>query len=180
MSQLSQTLPKVLRRQARKLTHYTGTDSERELFARLLASCMRAADELEIRQQADSDAHDLLATMVHEQRRLRGTLSDAYVEILQLVPGPRGVALLEQIKATLRSIPPRGQGRRIIGITVGDDSTREFVLEEATDAINAYFDGQAADDAEAAGEFPAAGDPGAVEGGGVRPDGEPVPRGERG
>lgn len=135
MTKINQSLPAVLRRRAVKLLDlYPGEEA-----SKAAAAMAAAADELELREHCESDAENVAVTKYAELRRVRRTLASVFEQLPSLASMRVVAPVLEEIEATLRSVPERHINRRMIVVTVGDDATEAFVMEEARAAIEAYF-----------------------------------------
>lgn len=145
MSQINQALYAVLRRQARSLDkHLDGNAGhvvavEADQLSKVVSNMISAADEIEVRRRCvtPEDGENVAAQAIAECRRLRNVLVDVHNEL------KRGTVfreeLVERCKAALKSIPEAGKDRRVLAVTVGDNATRESLLEDITAALDAHF-----------------------------------------
>jgi hypothetical protein len=147
VTQINQSLSAVLRRRAEVLNSIMVDDEDDERLAKLRVAIARVADELEVRQKCctPEDAETVAARAIAETRILRRTLVEVHNQLKREMPN-LCKDLVEQIEVTVRSVPESDKQRRILAITVGDDATREFVLEELTAQVDDYFRALAVND----------------------------------
>lgn len=145
MTQIDQSLPAVLRRRVRTFRNsYRDVIQDWDWADKFMVSILAAADELEVRRRcADPEgAEDVAVQAIQEARALRGLL----VDIHGALPNYERV-LADRIKAVLASTPEAGQGRRILGVEVGDGDTKENILAKLGEQLDNYFEASEADQA---------------------------------
>lgn len=125
------SLPNVLRRRVREL--------ENDYNEQFIAAIARAADELELRERHAAEGENLLIEAVGVNRQLRNAV----------VKAVNGLSAARRQRATFDPIPGLvealkvttdiGLGLRLLVIQVGDDQTREDLLEKVTEGVDAFY-----------------------------------------